>query len=143
MDELLNIKKISDYKVVDQLQHTPSIISMLSLLMNYVVHRDSLMKVLEQAYIDHNIIVENFTGVVGNITACNNLSFCDEDFPEEGKNHNWAFHISMNYKEDSLSNVLIDIESSLNVMPKSTLSKLAYGGTPMRYSSVIVKAFDG
>ncbi|KAI5445724.1 hypothetical protein KIW84_013813 [Lathyrus oleraceus] len=30
-----------------------------------------------------------------------------------------------------------------NVLPKSTLLKLSYQGDPMRYSGVIVKAFDG
>ena len=49
----------------------------------------------------------------------------------------------MNYKEDALSNVLVDTGSLLNVLPKSTLSKLSYQGVPMRYSGVIVKAFDG
>ena len=49
----------------------------------------------------------------------------------------------MNCKEDALSNVLVDTRSSLNVLPKSTLSKLSYQGAPMRYSGVIVKAFDG
>ncbi|KAI5396334.1 hypothetical protein KIW84_062515 [Lathyrus oleraceus] len=49
----------------------------------------------------------------------------------------------MNCKEDALSNVLVDIGSSLNVLPKSTLSRLSYQDAPMRYSGVIVKAFDG
>ncbi|KAI5402356.1 hypothetical protein KIW84_050102 [Lathyrus oleraceus] len=68
---------------------------------------------------------------------------CDEELHEEGRNHNLALHISMNCKEDSLSIMLVDTESSLKVLPKSTLSKLSYQGAPMRYSGVIVKAFDG
>ncbi|KAI5409580.1 hypothetical protein KIW84_055127 [Lathyrus oleraceus] len=46
----------------------------------------------------------------------------------------------MNCKEDALSNVLVVTGSSLNVLPKTTLSKLSYQGAPMRYSGVIVKA---
>ncbi|KAI5384904.1 hypothetical protein KIW84_071767 [Lathyrus oleraceus] len=69
--------------------------------------------------------------------------FCHKELPEEGKNHNMALHILMNYKEDALSNMLVDIGSSLNMLPKSTLSRLSYQGTPMRYSGVIVKEFDG
>ena len=80
---------------------------------------------------------------MGNITTCNNLSFSDEELPEQGRNHNLIFHISMNCQEDALSNVLVDIGSSLNVMPKSTLSKLSYQAASMRFSGVIVKAFDG
>ncbi|XP_050888699.1 uncharacterized protein LOC127093840 [Lathyrus oleraceus] len=46
-------------------------------------------------------------------------------------------------KEDALSNMLVDTGSSLNVLPKSMMSKLAYQGAPMRFNGVIVKAFDG
>ena len=76
------------------------------------------------AYVDHDVIIEQFDSIVANITACNNLSFCDDDLPEEGKDHNLALHISMNCKDDALSNVLVDTGSSLNVLPKYTLAKL-------------------
>ncbi|KAI5384769.1 hypothetical protein KIW84_071674 [Lathyrus oleraceus] len=71
------------------------------------------------------------------------MSFCDADLPEEGKDHNLALHISMNCKDDALSNVLVDTGSSLNLLPKSTLAKLSYQGPPMGQSGVVVKAFDG
>jgi len=58
-----------------------------------------------------------FGSIVGNVTACNNLGFSDEDLLEEGKNHNLALHISVKCKSDSISNVLIDTGSSLKVMP--------------------------
>lgn len=51
--------------------------------------------------------------------------------------------ISMNCQEDDMSNVLVDTGSSLNFMPKSTMSKPSYQGAPMRFSGVVVKAFDG
>ena len=122
---------------------TPSKISMISLLLNSKAHRDTLMKVLSQAYVDHDVTVKQFDNVVGNITASNNLSFNDEEPPEEGRNHNLALHISVNCKNDALSNVLVDTGSSLNVMAKTTLDQLSYQGTPMRHSGVVVKAFDG
>ncbi|KAI5390428.1 hypothetical protein KIW84_075664 [Lathyrus oleraceus] len=87
--------------------------------------------------------MDQFDHIVANITSCNNLSFCDKELPEQARNHNLALHISMNCKDDALSNVLVDTGSSLNVLPKSTLSRLPYQGAPMRYSGVIVKAFDG
>ena len=87
--------------------------------------------------------VDQFNNVVGNITSGNNLSFCNDEFSDEGRNHNLALHISMNCKNDSLSNVLIDNGSALNFILRSTLMKLKYQGTPMRPSGIIVKAFDG
>lgn len=78
-----------------------------------------------------------------NINACNNLSFNDEEFLVEGRNHNLALHISMNSQANALSNVLVDTGSLLDVMPKSTVATLSYQSALMRYSGVIFKAFDG
>ncbi|KAI5429182.1 hypothetical protein KIW84_033970 [Lathyrus oleraceus] len=142
-DEMLRLIKRSEYNVVNQLLQTPSKISVLSLLLNSEPHREALQKVLDVAYVDHDITVEQFDSIVANITACNNLSFCDADLPDEGKDHNLALHISMSCKDDSMSNVLVDTGSSLNVFPKTTIAKLSYQGPPMRQSGVVVKAFDG
>ncbi|KAI5387117.1 hypothetical protein KIW84_073321 [Lathyrus oleraceus] len=142
-DEILRLIKRSEYNVVDQLLQTPSKISVLSLLMNSEPHREALQKVLDVAYVDHDVTIGQFDNIVANITACNNLSFCDVDLPEEGRDHNLALHIFMSYKDDAMSNVLVDTGSSLIVLPKSTLAKLSYQGPPMRQSGVVVKAFDG
>ncbi|KAI5427609.1 hypothetical protein KIW84_032859 [Lathyrus oleraceus] len=142
-DEMLRLVKRSEYNVVDQLLQTPSKISVLSLLLNSEPHREALHKVLDVAYVDHDVTIEQFDSIVANITACNNLSFCDSDLPEEGRDHNLALHISINCKDDAMSNVLVDTGSSLNVLPKTTLLKLAYQGPPMRQSGVVMKAFDG
>ena len=115
----------------------------MSLLVNSNSHREALMKVLNQAYVDHDVTLGQFGSIVGNVTACNNLGFSYEDLSLEGKNHNLALHISINCKSDALSNVLIDTDSSLNVMPETTLKKLSYPGIKLRPSSVMVKAFDG
>lgn len=78
-DEELKLIKKSEYKIVDQHLQTPSKISVLSLLMNSEAHRATLIKVLDQAFVDHDITIDQFDGIVGNITACNNLNLCDED----------------------------------------------------------------
>ncbi|KAI5416224.1 hypothetical protein KIW84_041319 [Lathyrus oleraceus] len=125
-DEVLRLIKRSEFNVVEQLLQTPSKIYVLSLLMNSEGHREALQRVLEQAYVEHDVTVDQFDHIVANITSCNNLSFYDEELPEEGRNHNMALHISMNCKEYALSNVLVDTGSSLNVIPMSNLSKLSY-----------------
>jgi hypothetical protein len=125
-DEVLKVIRKVEYNMVEQLLHTPSKISVLSLLMNSEAHREALQKVLEQAYVDHDVTVGQFDGIIANITACNNLSFSNEELPEEGRNHNMALNISINGMNDSLSSVLVDTGSSLNVMPKSTLPRLSF-----------------
>src|SRR4051812_36253044 len=52
-DEIWKLIKRSEYKIVDQLMQTPSKISILSLLLNSEAHREGLMRVLDQAFIDH------------------------------------------------------------------------------------------
>ena len=86
----------------------------LALLMNSSAHRETLMKLLDQAFVESDMPLDQFNNVIGNITSCNNLSFYDDELPDEGRNHNLALHISMNCKNDSLSNVLIDIGEFLN-----------------------------
>lgn len=111
--------------------------------MNSKADRKALQKVLEQAYVEQDVTVDQFDHIITNITSCNNLSFYDEEHLEEGINHYLDLHISMNYKEDDMSNILIDMDSSLNILAKSTLERLSYQGAPMRYSGMVVKAFNG
>ncbi|XP_050916232.1 uncharacterized protein LOC127131350 [Lathyrus oleraceus] len=107
-DEVLRLIKKSEFNVGEQLLQRSSKIFVLSLLMNFEAHREALQK-----------------------------SFYDEELPEEGMNHNLALHISMNCKEDALSNILVDIGSSLNIIPKSTLASLSHKGASIRYSGVM------
>ncbi|KAI5418818.1 hypothetical protein KIW84_043157 [Lathyrus oleraceus] len=57
-DEMLRLIKRSEYNVVDQLLQTPSKIFVLSLLMNYKPHRKALQRVLDVAYMDHDVTIE-------------------------------------------------------------------------------------
>lgn len=124
IEEFLRIIKKSDYKVVDQLNQTPSKISILSLLLCSEAHRDALIKLLSAAHVPQEITVNQFEGVVANITASSHLGFCDKDLPPEGKYHNKALHISIECADTIMSRVLVDTGSSLNVLPKNSLTKL-------------------
>lgn len=87
--------------------------------------------------------VPGATGVISNISAENGLGFTNADLPREGQSHNKALHISIECKGTTLSHVLVDTGSSLNVLPKSALMKIDYAGVEIRPSDLIVKAFDG
>ncbi|XP_050918505.1 uncharacterized protein LOC127135924 [Lathyrus oleraceus] len=150
----VSLKRIEDTSVGKQAQvETPVVQSDKSSGVNQKSYHDEVlklikrsefnMKVLEQAYVDHDVTIGQFDSIVANITTCKNISFSDEELLEQGRNHNLALHISMNCQEDALSNVLVDTGFSLNVMPKCTLSKLSYQGDPMRFNGVVMKAFDG
>jgi hypothetical protein len=50
--------------MVEQLLQTPSKILVLSLLMNSEAHREALQKVLEQAYVEHDVTVDQFDHIM-------------------------------------------------------------------------------
>ncbi|XP_050889349.1 uncharacterized protein LOC127094571 [Lathyrus oleraceus] len=106
-------------------------------------HRKALLKVLNVAYVMQDITVDQFDDVVANITASRYLGFNEAELPSEGNAHNKVLHISVTCTKSFLSRVLVDIGSSLNVLPKSTLSQLQFKGPEMRTNALIIRAFDG
>lgn len=101
------------------------------------------MKVLGKAYVNPDVTVDQLNHVVGDIMSRNMLSFSYNELLVEGKNHNNALYISMGYEKDFMSHVLVDIGSSLNVMPKITLAKLSYIKADIKPRDVVRKAFAG
>ncbi|KAI5415820.1 hypothetical protein KIW84_041023 [Lathyrus oleraceus] len=143
VEEFMRIIKKSDYKIVDQLNQTPSKISILSLLICSEAHRNALLKMLNMAYVPQEISVNQLEGVIANVNTRHGLGFTDLDLTPEGRNHNRALHITMECKGTILSRVLVDTGSSLNVLPKKALSKLDAEGVVLTPSDLVVRAFDG
>jgi len=124
--EFLCIIQQSEFKVIEQLNKTPTRISLLGLLMNSEPHLALLVKILNKAHVAQDISVEGFGGIINNITANNYLTFIDKEIPVEGRGHNRALQVSVNCLDHIMAKVLIDNGSSLNVMPKATLDKLPF-----------------
>lgn len=139
----MRIIKKSDYKLVEQLNQTPSKISMLSLLICSEADKDALVKFLRITHIPQEISVFQLEGVLNNIASSISLGFNDDELPPEGRNHNNTLHISIECVNTILSRVLINSGSSLNVLPKSSLSKLAIDELVMKPNELIVRAFNG
>ncbi|KAI5405471.1 hypothetical protein KIW84_052309 [Lathyrus oleraceus] len=98
VEEFMRIIKKSDYKIVDQLNQTPSKISILSLLMCSEAHRNALLKMLNMAYVPQEISVNQLEGVIANVNTRHGLGFTDLDLTPEGRNHNRALRITMECK---------------------------------------------
>lgn len=62
VEELLRVIKRNDYKVIDQLNQTPSKISILSLLLCSKAHRNALIKFLSATQVPQEINVNQFEG---------------------------------------------------------------------------------
>ena len=80
---------------------------------------------------------------MASLTADNGLGFSDVDLTPKGRNHNDALHISVECQGTTLAHVLVDIGSSLNVLPKKALDRLDCEGLELKPSDIIVRAFDG
>lgn len=79
--------------MVDQLNQTPLKISIFSLLLCSKAHRDALMKFLGGTHVPQEITVNQFEGVVANITVGNFPGFNDNKLTLEGRAHNKTLHI--------------------------------------------------
>ena len=75
----LKLLKMSEFKVVGQLDKMPAQVSILDLVLTSQLHREALLKVLDEAQISKNILVDKFTHVVKNVLAANHISVSDED----------------------------------------------------------------
>ncbi|KAL0533834.1 hypothetical protein IC582_028105 [Cucumis melo] len=125
------------------MHHTPARISLLSLFLNSEPHRKALLDILNKAHVGHDISVEKFSGIIGNITSSNSIVFTDDEIPPEGLGHTKALHIQLKCKDYVIARVLVDNGSALNIMPKSTLLMLPVDMSHIKSSTMVVKAFDG
>ena len=80
---------------------------------------------------------------MASLTVDNGLGFSDADLTPVGRNHNKALHVSIECKGTTLAHVLIDTDSSLNVLPKCALDRLDCKGLVLKPSDIVVRAFDG
>ena len=94
--------------------------------MNSEPHREVVLKVLKQAYVSHNALIEKIDRLVGNMMMDNYISFNDNEIPPNGRGSTKALHITTKVKDCTLPNDLIDNGSSLNVIPLSTLMRLQW-----------------
>ncbi|KAA3467285.1 hypothetical protein EPI10_002310 [Gossypium australe] len=122
--EFLKFLKHSEYNVVEKLRKQPARISVLALLLSSEVHREALMKVLNDTYVTKDISVNKLDRLVSNISADNFIYFSDDEIPPRGMGLTKALHITTRCKGYTPPSVLIDNGSALNVLPLSTLKRL-------------------
>ncbi|KAA3467487.1 Gag-pro-like protein [Gossypium australe] len=119
--EFLKFLKHNEYSMVEQLRNQPTCISVLALLLSSEVHREALMKALNETYVTKDISVNKLDCLVSNISADNFISFSDDEIPPRGMGSTNALQITNRCNGYTLPSVLIDNGSALNVLPLSTL----------------------
>ncbi|XP_016702318.1 uncharacterized protein [Gossypium hirsutum] len=107
------------------------------------VHRNALMKALNETYVESDISINQLDRLVNNISADNFIFFNDDEIPSGGMRSTKALHITARCKGSLVSGVLIDNGSTLNVQPLSTLNRLPVDSSHMKTCQNVVRAFDG
>ena len=82
VNEFIKFIKRSEYSIVEQLHKMPAKISLLALMLNFEPHKEAMLKVLKQAYVPHNTLVDKIDRLVGNIMMDNYILFSDDEIPQ-------------------------------------------------------------
>ena len=112
-------------------------------MLNSEPHREAVLKILKQAYVPHNALIDKIDRLVGNIMMDNYISFSDDEIPPNGRGRTKALHITTKVKDCTPPKVLIDNGSSLNFMLLSTLMRLPVDKSYIKHTHTIVRAFYG
>ncbi|XP_027060688.1 uncharacterized protein [Coffea arabica] len=141
--DFLKMLKRSEYKTVEQLDGMPAQISFLNLLLTSELHREALLKILNEAQVPKDIPVDKFSNIVGNVLVANHIAFSDDELTAEEIGHNRALYISVRCNGKLLPRVLVDNGSALNICPWNTLTKLGFLDIKLHPSATVVRGFDG
>ncbi|KAK4722188.1 hypothetical protein R3W88_012421 [Solanum pinnatisectum] len=132
-----------DYSIVKHLEKTPAQISVWVLLMSSQMHRQALMKALDDSYVLVDTNSDNLATMINQVILGHRISFCDEELPFEGRMHNKALHVTIMCRDKIINRVLIDDGSGLNICPLSTLRQLKFDLGKLHQNQVNVRVFDG
>ncbi|KAK4706953.1 hypothetical protein R3W88_033490 [Solanum pinnatisectum] len=110
-----------DYSIVKHLEKTPAQISVWALLMSSQMHRQALMRALDDTYVPMGTNSDNLAAMINQVIRGHRISFCDEELPFEGKMHNRALHVTCMCRDKIINHVLVVDGSGLNICPLSTL----------------------
>ncbi|KAK4727350.1 hypothetical protein R3W88_032267 [Solanum pinnatisectum] len=104
-----------DYSIVKHLEKTLAQISVWALLISSQLHRQSLMKALDDTYVPVGTNSDNLAAMINQVVREHRIGFCDEELPFEGKMHNKALHVTIMCR-DKIINRVLDINTSYNLL---------------------------
>ncbi|KAK4733568.1 hypothetical protein R3W88_007829 [Solanum pinnatisectum] len=142
-EEFWRKMQLKDYSIVKHLEKTPAQISVWALLMSLQMHRQALVKALDDSYVPVGTNSDNLAAMINRVIRGHRISFCNEELPFEGRMHNKALHITIMCRDKIINRVLIDDGSDLNIYPLSTLRQLKFDLEKLHQNQVNVRVFDG
>ena len=137
-EELLKIIWKADYGVIQQLNKSPALISILALLLYFEVHHETLLK---ETHVPISITDSSYENMVSLVLATNQVSFLDDELPPDWKNHTLAINIVVKCEDTIVVRVLINNGLALNFCSMASLKHLKVDMSLIRLSSMIIRAF--
>ena len=101
------------------------------------------MKSLDDTYVRVGTSSDNVESMINHVIRGHRISFCDEEFPFEGRSHNKALHVTVLCRERVINRVMVDHGSGLNICPLLTLRQLRFDLGKLEQNQINVRAFDG
>ena len=95
------------------MHHTPTQMSLFSLFLNWKLHCEVLLDILNKIHVRHEISVEKFSGIISNITSSNSIVFIDNETPLGGLGYTKALHIQVKCGDYVIAKVLVDMDQLL------------------------------
>ncbi|XP_070017518.1 uncharacterized protein [Nicotiana sylvestris] len=115
-DNLWRKVQAREYSVINHLNKTPAQISILSLLQNSEVHKNALIKVLNEVCVPNNITSGEMANMVGQVLESHKITFYKDELPPEGLSHNRALHIMMGPTWFDVEFQVLDISAIYNLL---------------------------
>ena len=75
---------------------------MLNLLLTSELHREAVLRVLNEAHVPKDIPSERLAGIVGNVLTTSLIYFTDDELTSEGRQHNKALFITVRCEQRCL-----------------------------------------
>ena len=135
--------KHNEYSVVYQLKKTLARISIISLILSFEPHRNTLQRVLNEAYMPQDMAQMTMDHLVGRIHPINYLYFTKVELNARGLSYNKPLYITVRYRDYTIKKVLLDNGSTLNVLPKHVLDEMLVDSMHILPSTMTVRAYNG
>lgn len=79
---------------------------------------------------------------IGRIYATNYLNFIEDELNAKGTEHNTPLYISVKYKDYFIGNVLIENDSTFNILPIPILKEMFVDESHIKYSTMMDRAYN-
>ena len=131
------------YSIIKHSRNTPAHISVWALLMSSKLHRQALMKDLDDTYVPTGTSIDNVAAMIYQVIRGHRIIFCDNNLPFKRRSHNKALHITVVCQEKVVNRLLVNDGSDLNICQLSRLRQLRFDFEKLEQIQVNVRAIDG